>query len=301
MGRAHHRVLHFVNRHPGLRVADLLEILKITKQSLARVLKQLVDEGWIAQKTGEEDRRERLLRVTDKGAGPGAPARSTAGQARCEARWRRAGPATRHDRARFLFSMISNEERSRVEALLPGSMPTDDTVAAPRKSASSGTGSPMEPLLDNAPHILVVDDDQRIRDLLARYLFENGFRVTTAVDAATARASMRGLAFDVVILDVMMPGESGLDLARDLKGISNIPDLHADRAGGGRKSASRASRSASTTTSPSRSSRASCCCGCRTSSSAARGPPARATRSPWAISRSTSGAASSSAARNPSS
>ena len=81
----------------------------------------------------------------------------------------------------------------------------------------------MEPLLDNAPHILVVDDDQRIRDLLARYLFEHGFRVSTAVDAATARATMRGLEFDVVILDVTMPGESGLELARDLKSISNIP------------------------------------------------------------------------------
>src|ERR1700754_111485 len=68
LGRAHHRVLHFVNRHPGLRVADLLEVLKITKQSLARVLKQLVDEDWIAQKAGVEDRRERLLHVTEKGA-----------------------------------------------------------------------------------------------------------------------------------------------------------------------------------------------------------------------------------------
>ena len=78
-------------------------------------------------------------------------------------------------------------------------------------------------LLDNAPHILVVDDDQRIRDLLARYLYENGFRISTAVDAASARAAMRGLSFDVVILDISMPGESGLDLARDLKSISNIP------------------------------------------------------------------------------
>ena len=68
LGRAHHRVLHFVNRHPGLRVADLLEILKITKQSLARVLKQLVDEGWIVQKAGERDRRQRLLHATEKGA-----------------------------------------------------------------------------------------------------------------------------------------------------------------------------------------------------------------------------------------
>lgn len=67
-GRAHHRVLHFVYRHPGLRVADLLEILKITKQSLARVLKQLVDQGYIEQREGPTDRRERLLFLSDKGS-----------------------------------------------------------------------------------------------------------------------------------------------------------------------------------------------------------------------------------------
>ena len=81
----------------------------------------------------------------------------------------------------------------------------------------------MDSLPDNAAHILVVDDDQRIRDSLARYLFKNGFRVTTAADATTARATMSGLTFDVLILDVMMPGENGLELARDLKGTSNIP------------------------------------------------------------------------------
>jgi two-component system phosphate regulon response regulator OmpR len=81
----------------------------------------------------------------------------------------------------------------------------------------------MESLPDNAAHILVVDDDQRIRDALAQYLFQNGFRVTTAGDAATARATMAGLVFDVVILDVMMPGENGIELARDLKSTSNIP------------------------------------------------------------------------------
>jgi two-component system, OmpR family, phosphate regulon response regulator OmpR len=80
-----------------------------------------------------------------------------------------------------------------------------------------------QPLADNAAHILVVDDDHRIRELLARFLFGEGFRVTTANDAETARASMRGLTFDVVILDVTMPGENGIDLARDLKKISNIP------------------------------------------------------------------------------
>src|SRR5919106_2964219 len=66
-GRAHHRVLHFVNRHSGLRVADLLDILTITKQSLSRVLKQLIDKGYIAQQAGASDRRERLLFPTEKG------------------------------------------------------------------------------------------------------------------------------------------------------------------------------------------------------------------------------------------
>ena len=66
-GRAHHRVLHFVHRYPGLKVADLLDVLRITKQSLGRVLKQLLDEGYIVQKAGNHDRRQRLLFATAKG------------------------------------------------------------------------------------------------------------------------------------------------------------------------------------------------------------------------------------------
>jgi DNA-binding MarR family transcriptional regulator len=66
-GRAHHRVMHFVHRYPGLKVADLLDVLRITKQSLGRVLKQLLDEGYIVQRTGNNDRRQRLLFATPKG------------------------------------------------------------------------------------------------------------------------------------------------------------------------------------------------------------------------------------------
>src|ERR1700676_2041045 len=66
-GRAHHRVIHFVHRYPGLKVADLLEVLRITKQSLGRVLKQLLDEEYIVQKAGDSDRRQRLLFATAKG------------------------------------------------------------------------------------------------------------------------------------------------------------------------------------------------------------------------------------------
>ena len=66
-GRAHHRVMHFVHRYPGLKVADLLDVLRITKQSLGRVLKQLLDDGYIVQKAGSSDRRQRLLFATAKG------------------------------------------------------------------------------------------------------------------------------------------------------------------------------------------------------------------------------------------
>ena len=66
-GRAHHRVLHFVGRDPGLTVAQLLDILRITKQSLSRVLKDLLEKDYVFQKPGDEDRRQRLLYLTDKG------------------------------------------------------------------------------------------------------------------------------------------------------------------------------------------------------------------------------------------
>jgi len=66
-GRAHHRILHFVGRDPGMTVASLLDILQITKQSLARVLKELIDKGYVFQKEGEQDRRQRLLHLTSSG------------------------------------------------------------------------------------------------------------------------------------------------------------------------------------------------------------------------------------------
>lgn len=78
-------------------------------------------------------------------------------------------------------------------------------------------------LPDDATHVLVVDDDKKIRDLLSRFLFQSGYRVTNASDAASARAAMRGLKFDLVLLDVMMPGDSGIVFARELKETSDIP------------------------------------------------------------------------------
>ena len=74
-------------------------------------------------------------------------------------------------------------------------------------------------------HILVVDDDKRLRDLIGRYLTEQGYRVTTAVDAADARAKLAGITFDLLVVDIMMPGENGLDLTRSLREKTPVPIL----------------------------------------------------------------------------
>jgi two-component system, OmpR family, phosphate regulon response regulator OmpR len=78
---------------------------------------------------------------------------------------------------------------------------------------------------DDAPHLLVVDDDRRIRALLLRFLIGEGYRVTTAETAREARAKLESLDFDLLILDVMMPGENGFDLARAIRAESTVPIL----------------------------------------------------------------------------
>jgi DNA-binding MarR family transcriptional regulator len=116
-GRAHHRVLHFVNRHPGMKVADLLDVLKITKQSLGRVLKQLVDEGYVVQKEGENDRRQRLLYVTPKGE---QLAMKLAGlqTERIGRALGEIGPNAHEAARRFLMAMIDADGRDGVQKLI---------------------------------------------------------------------------------------------------------------------------------------------------------------------------------------
>ena len=80
-------------------------------------------------------------------------------------------------------------------------------------------------LSDDAPHLLVVDDDRRIRALLLRFLVAEGYRVSTAETAKEARAKLAGLKFDLLVLDVMMPGENGFDLARAIRASSTVPIL----------------------------------------------------------------------------
>lgn len=93
-----------------------------------------------------------------------------------------------------------------------------------RIETGNGGGVRVE-LPDHAPHILVVDDDRRLRDLIGKYLSENGFRVTAAASAAEARAKSEHFVFDGLVLDVMMPGENGFDYARSVRETADTPIL----------------------------------------------------------------------------
>src|ERR1700739_3258514 len=112
-GRAHHRVMHFVYRYPGLKVADLLDVLRITKQSLGRVLKQLLDEGYIVQKTGNNDRRQRLLYATPKGEALVAKL-ATLQTTRIDRALEEIGPANGESGRRFLRAMIDRDDPDKV-------------------------------------------------------------------------------------------------------------------------------------------------------------------------------------------
>lgn len=116
-GRAHHRVLHFVYRNPGIKVAELLRVLRITKQSLGRVLKQLIDDGYVEQREGESDRRQRLLFTTAEGellvmrlAGMQTERINTA--------LATAPPQCRESVSAFLRGMIDHDARDRIVAMI---------------------------------------------------------------------------------------------------------------------------------------------------------------------------------------
>jgi DNA-binding MarR family transcriptional regulator len=115
-GRAHHRVLYFVNLKPGMPVADLLDILKITKQSLARVLRQLVDNGYIEQKTGDTDRRQRLLYATAKGR-EFFDVLSATQTSRIESAIAALPPEGKRTVLRFFVGMVEPEDRGLLDRL----------------------------------------------------------------------------------------------------------------------------------------------------------------------------------------
>jgi DNA-binding MarR family transcriptional regulator len=114
-GRAHHRVIHFVGRHPQMTVSDLLKILRITKQSLSRVLSELVQQGFIAQRAGLQDRRQRLLELTPQGRAlereVSAPQRARVAEA-----YRQAGVSAVEGFRQVLLAIIAdNADRRRFD------------------------------------------------------------------------------------------------------------------------------------------------------------------------------------------
>lgn len=131
-GRAHHRVLHFVARHPGMRVADLLEVLKITKQSLARVLRHLIDDGYIVQKESSDDRRARLLYVTPQGLQL-ADDLAAPQKTRIAAALNEAGPNAPEIIRNFLYNMTTPADRAAIHELVKG---LDDKAGPPALEAA---------------------------------------------------------------------------------------------------------------------------------------------------------------------
>lgn len=122
LGRAHHRALHYIGRNPGITVSDLLAILRITKQSLARVLSVLVQQGYVAQTPGQEDRRQRLLSLTAKGHALERRAFERQ-RDRLTAAYREAGPAAVDGFRRVMRSIMDQEAREYLDGAVPDTTP----------------------------------------------------------------------------------------------------------------------------------------------------------------------------------
>ena len=127
-GRAHHRVIYFVGRNPGMTVSELLGILRITKQSLSRVLGQLVEEGFITQRPGTRDRRQRLLELTEKGVE--LERQLTERQrARIARAYRAAGAEAVEGYRKVLLGLIDEADRARFPARGPGRRRTEGNAS----------------------------------------------------------------------------------------------------------------------------------------------------------------------------
>ena len=146
LGRAHHRALHFIGRNPGITVSDLLGILRITKQSLARVLSELMERGYVAQSPGRADRRQRLLTPDRRRARRWSGGCSSASRNGCGPAYREAGAAAVDGFRRVMRGIMDDAARAYID------------MRTMREGGDSMTED---------AHILVVDDDARLRALLS--------------------------------------------------------------------------------------------------------------------------------------
>ena len=173
----------------------------------AGFLKDLIDKGYVFQKEGETDRRQRLLHLTKAGE---------------ELRQQLMAPQISRIR-RAVSETAGNGKSSMRDISITWS--ARKTARASRTGLMAPASSERKPVTE-ARHILVVDDDRRIRELIRSYLMENDFLVSVAGTAAEARERMRGLTFDLMVLDIMMPGETGLELTKSLRREKrNVPIL----------------------------------------------------------------------------
>jgi DNA-binding MarR family transcriptional regulator len=134
LGRAHHRVLHFVNRRPGLSIAELLEILKITKQSLNRVLKDLLEQEYVEARHGAADRRQRRLFLTARGKVLALAVASLQSRRFADA-FAELGDGARAEAVDFLLAMVNADERDKVAALVGcgESLSIPDSLGGPQR------------------------------------------------------------------------------------------------------------------------------------------------------------------------
>ena len=173
LGRAHHRALYFIGRHPGQTVGHLLSILKVTKQSISGVLKDLLEQEYVEQKSGPRDRRERRLWLTEKGVKLERDLTDRQSQRFARA-YRETGADSVEGFRKVLLGLLDPAER-----------------VGRRQAGARRRPLSMDASADK-PHILVVDDDTRLRELLKSFLSRNGFRVTTAGQCRRGPPAPRG-------------------------------------------------------------------------------------------------------------
>ena len=181
-GPAHLRTLNLIESNPGISLGELIFKLKITKQSINRVLRDLLKSKMIKQIKDDADTRKKKLYLDKEG--------------------------------KIFFEIVYKKQKKRIFNALKNSEP--ESVIKFKEVLK-------KLFMDNLTHILVVDDDNKIRSLLKEYLNENNFMVTAAQNSDEAKLKLNHFKFDLIVLDVMMPGQNGYELTKEIRKTNDTP------------------------------------------------------------------------------